>query len=493
MKQLIKAERVKVMKNQFTSMNLSKEIIKSIQTLGYKEATPVQEKTIPIILSGKDLVVQSQTGSGKTAAFTIPICEKIVWNNRKPQALIIAPTRELVMQIQEDVFNIGRFKRIKSEAIFGRSSFETQAKKLREMTHVVVATPGRLIDHIERETIDLSSIEMVVIDEADELFNMGFLDQLETVLKATPVTSQKLFFSATIPEAIKIFMGQYLNNAETILIQSENPVANRINQGHCKTYNFDKTAVLEKFLVVHNPNAAIIFCNTKEQVIMLTQSLQEKDIQVDCIHGDMEQRDRTEVMRDFKRGKFRYLVATDIAARGIDIDDIALVVNYDVPENVESYTHRIGRSARHTKTGSALTLWCPNEAKFMDNILNTLDDTIQEFKIPKDTLVEEKLPLFVAKQKRQIKKKLDKTQGFKKEITRIHINAGKKSKMRPVDIVGALTALPNVDAKDIGVIEIIDVASFVEILNNKGDLVIKSLKTKPIKGKIRKVSKVYHQ
>lgn len=472
----------------FKTMNLSETTLKSLEVLGYNEATEVQEKVIKSLLNNESLIVQSQTGSGKTAAFGIPIVEHIDWDNRLPQALVLAPTRELALQIQEEIFNIGRFKRLIVEAVFGRSSFEAQEKKLRGLCHVVVATPGRLIDHIERGTIDLSEVKTLIIDEADEMLDMGFIDQIKAVTKALPKDKTISLFSATMPDKIKELSQQIMKDAKFVKVEAVNAVDDRILQERYFVSQKQKMDALKEILILENPNSSIIFCNTKANVEMVADMLWGLGINVETLHGDMEQRDRTYVINEFKRAGFRYLVATDVAARGLDIDDIALVVNYDLPENTASYIHRIGRTARIEKMGKAISLVDDYETKYLSTILEDTQFQIDNMKRPSESMLESKKDAFNAKILRQPKRKQAKGDDFKNQITKLHINAGKKTKMRPVDLVGALCSIDGVEKDDIGVIGIVDVSTFVEILNGKGKLVLDTLQTMPIKGRVRKVS-----
>lgn len=469
-------------------MNLSNETLRSLEVLNYNEATEVQEAVIDSLMKGESLIVQSQTGSGKTAAFGIPVVESIDWENRLPQALVLAPTRELALQISEEIFNIGRFKRLVVEPIFGRSPFEAQERKLRGLCHVIVATPGRLIDHIERGTVDLSQVKTLVIDEADEMLDMGFIGQIESVVKNLPKDKVISLFSATMPERIKTLTESIMGQARFVKIESNNQVHERIIQERYFVAQKLKLNLLEDLLIIENPNSSIIFCNTKAEVEKVADRLWDMGINVETLHGDMEQRDRTYVINEFKRAGFRYLVATDVAARGLDIDDIELVVNYDVPENIASYIHRIGRSARLDKAGKSVLFVDDYEKKFFDNIVEETGFTIETMRQANKELVESRKEKFEAKIQRQPKRKQAKGDDFKHEIIKLHINAGKKTKMRPVDLVGALCSIDGVEKDDIGVISIADVSTFVEILNDKGNLVLETLQTMPIKGRVRRVS-----
>ncbi len=475
--------------NQFNEYNISEEIIKALDILEYKEATAVQKNVIPKLLEYKNLLVKSQTGSGKTAAFGIPIVEHLDWEERKAQALILVPTRELALQIQSEIFNIGRYKRIKVEAIFGRSSFESQERNLRQMVHVIVATPGRLIDHIGRDTIDLSAVQTLIIDEADEMLAMGFIDQVQKVVKSVKGLKNIALFSATLPDEIVKLSKEIMKDSEHIEVENENVIEKRIQQDVYYVEQKDKLALIEDIITVENPDTSILFCNTKAMVEKVADFLWDLGIDVETLHGDMEQRDRTRVIQDFKINKFRYLVASDVAARGLDIDDVDIVFNVDIPENTNSYIHRIGRTARVDKEGKAISFVDSFTKKYLDIILEESNNQIEVKKGPSKSLVDDRKESFKAKIKRKTKIRKEKGHDFNVDIMKIHINAGKKTKLRPVDVVGAICSIDGVEKSDIGVISIVDLSTFVEILNGKGNMVLKALQEQTIKGRLRKVSK----
>lgn len=475
--------------NKFSEMGIGNDIVRALNVLGYAAPTKVQSEVIPHLLAGEDLLVKSQTGSGKTAAYGIPVAEKIDWEERAPQALVLSPTRELASQIGEDIFNIGRFKRLKVETLFGHASFRGQATNLKQRTHVVVATPGRLLDHIDQKTIDLSKIKMVIIDEADEMLNMGFVDQIEDVLRELPEKFELSLFSATFPEEILGLTENYLVNPTEIEVDSPSDVKKRILQQYYRVDKADRMTALKNIMIVENPDTSIIFANQRVTVDEIAEMLSDLGASVETLHGGMEQRDRTRVMQEFKQGYFRYLVATDVAARGLDIADIELIVNFDLPEEAEHYTHRIGRTARGEKKGKAISLVNQFDAPRFEPIEEQQDHQLIEMKMPRATLVQDRLASFKAKQSRQMKIKKTKAVEFKSDIMKLHINAGKKTKMRAGDIVGAITNIAGVTGADVGVISIIDVSTFVEILNGKGAQVLKALQKDPIKGRVRKVSK----
>ncbi len=477
------------MKENFKDYKLSEDILKSIDLLNYKEPTEVQKKVIPLALEAKDIVVKSQTGSGKTGAFAIPICQMIDWEENKPQALILTPTRELAMQVREDFFNIGRFKRLKIVSVYGRSPFYNQERALKQKAHVVVATTGRIKDHIDRGTIDISMIKYLVIDEADEMFNMGFLQQVEDIINLLPKERMTMLFSATLAKDIEDLSKEYMKDPKYIEIEDESAIEDKIDQWGYRVEEKEKIGLLKDITIVENPDSCIIFANTRERVDEIFEELGLENYTCDKIHGGMEQRDRTKVMDDFRSGYFRYLIATDVAARGIDIDNITHIINYDVPLESESYVHRIGRTGRIDKTGRAITLISNRDARILRDIEEYIDMEIPIEERPLKEEVEKLEVLFKEKMSKRPEVKESKTEELNKDIMKIHINAGRKTKMRPVDIVGTLCNLDGMTADDIGIINILDISSFVEILNGKGEMVLDQLQTTTIKGRLRNVNK----
>lgn len=473
----------------FHSFKINSNILEAIEKLGFKKPTEVQEKVIPLMLSGKDVIVKSETGSGKTASYGIPICQRIIIEEKKPQALILTPTRELAIQVKEDISNIGRFDKIRCEAIYGKQPMSVQIRELKQRIHVVVGTPGRILDHIKRGTIDLTEIKYLVIDEADKMFNMGFIDQVEDILKQLPKDRVTALFSATIDYEIEILIKNYMKNPENVDISDDNLTVDKIKQHFYKASLNEKFNLLLNVLYSENPDSLIIFCNTIDAVDDLTFSLKGLGYPVRSIHGGMEQKDRISVMKDFKRGEFPILAATDVAARGIDIEGISHIINYDVPMEKESYVHRIGRTGRAGRGGTAISLVFPWEFKFLRQIEEYVGFNIEEKIIPDEETVLNGKDIFEKKIKSKPKLKEDKSEILNTEITKLYINSGKKKKLRPGDIVGAITGIEGIEAKDIGIIDILDYISYVEILGGKGELVLKELQHTPIKGKMVKVEK----
>ncbi|MGJ3547733.1 ATP-dependent RNA helicase DbpA, partial [Bacillus subtilis] len=299
--------------SHFKNYQISHDILRALEGLGYREPTKVQQSVIPAALERKDLVVKSQTGSGKTASFGIPLCELADWDENKPQALILTPTRELAVQVKEDITNIGRFKRIKATAVFGKSSFDKQKAELKQKSHIVVGTPGRVLDHIEKGTLPLDRLSYLVIDEADEMLNMGFIEQVEAIIKHLPTERTTMLFSATLPEDIEKLSRQYMQNPEHIEIKAAGLTTRNIEHAVIQVREENKFSLLKDVLMTENPDSCIIFCRTKEHVNQLTDELDDLGYPCDKIHGGMIQEDRFDVMNEFKRGEYRYLVATDVA------------------------------------------------------------------------------------------------------------------------------------------------------------------------------------
>ncbi len=476
-------------KKSFKDYNLSSELLETIEILNYKNPTKVQEEVIPLALEGKDIVVKSQTGSGKTAAFAIPICESVDWEENRPQALVLTPTRELAMQVREDFFNIGRFKRLKVAAIYGRAPFYNQQRELKQKTHIVVGTPGRIIDHIDRGTLDITNVKFLIIDEADEMFNMGFLEQIETIIDQLVQKRMTMLFSATLPEDIETLCKKYMNDPIYIEIEDENIALEIIEQVGYMVEEKEKIQLLKDIAIIENPDSCIIFANTREMVDEIFSEISRESYSCNKIHGGMEQRDRTKVMEDFRQGYFRYLVATDVAARGIDIDNISHIINYDIPMERESYVHRIGRTGRVGKSGKAISFITSRDGRNIKDIEEFIEKPIPLNERPKKNLVDDLKMDFEDKMEEIPELKDSKGEELNKDIMKIHINAGRKTKMRAVDIVGTLCNLEGMTADDIGIINILDISTFVEILNGKGEMVLDKLQTTTIKGRMRNVNK----
>ena len=477
-------------KIHFSDYMLHKDILKALDLLGLNTPTPIQREVIPHVLQKHDCIAQAQTGSGKTASYAIPLCELVEWEENKPQVMILTPTRELAMQVQQEITDIGKLKRIKAPALYGKQSFKGQEKDLKQKSHMVVGTPGRVLDHLERGTLFTGCIGYLVIDEADEMFHMGFIEQVEQILSYLPNDRVTLLFSATMPKEVVRLAEQYMHNPVQITIEGEQLSSRKITHSYysCDGMHTDERIdLLKNILKVHNPDSCIIFANMRSEVEDIYDALWDDGFSCGRLHGGMEQWERTEVMRDFKKGLFRYLVATDVAARGIDVENISLVVNYELPHERETYIHRIGRTGRAGQNGMAVSLLERYEQSELKALEKLLEQEITELTLPDETAMEQAEAAFRAKMDEEPEEKGNRNAALKEQILKLQIDDGKKAKIRPVDIVGTICAIPGLEAKDIGVIQILDWTSTVEILNGKGQLVLDTLQTKPIKAKVRKV------
>ncbi|NME82840.1 DEAD/DEAH box helicase [Clostridium sp. SM-530-WT-3G] len=471
------------MKNEFSKFKLSDEIMRAIEGLGYKKPSEVQGRVIPEIMLNKDLLVKSQTGSGKTAAFAIPLCEKIDWEENKPQVLVLSPTRELAVQVSDDFINIGRFKRIKCVPVFGKQPISEQARALKQKTHVVVGTPGRILDHIDRGSLDVSKIKYFVIDEADEMLNMGFIRQVEGIIRRIPKKKVTMLFSATIPQEIKELCEKYMDRPVDISIKNQKLITDNIE--HNLYYvNYDsRLDFLNNILICEKPETAVIFGRTKDSVDNIFEFLKSKSYSAGKIHGGLLQKERLEVMDRFKKGEFRILVATDIAARGIDIENITHVINFELPVEKEAYVHRIGRSGRAGAKGKAISICTRKGDRYLDEIQKYIGFELPVKENPSNETIKENFKIGTEILKSAPKKKKEKSKNINADITKIYLNGGKKKKIRPGDIVGAITKVNGVSGTDIGIIDVQDNGSYVEILNGKGMFVLKALRDMTIKGK----------
>lgn len=343
------------MENNFNKIGISKELQKVLQKSGISNPTPIQELSIPKIMAGKDISAKAQTGTGKTLAFMLPIFEKIDINKGYTQGLIITPTRELAIQITEEAKKLTKYKDIGILAIYGGQDVSKQKKKLKRGIELIIATPGRLLDHIEKGTADLSKVEILVIDEADEIINMGFFKDVEVIINKTPKSRQTLLFSATMPKQLTNMVSAVMRNPESLVAKEDDILEEQIEQIIISTTHRQKLNDLCYYLDENNPFMAIIFCRTKRRVNDLTTNLIQKGYNVDELHGDLSQAKRERAMKKFRNLETQYLVATDVAARGLDIEGITHVFNYDEPEEDIKYTHRIGRTGRAGEKGIAVT------------------------------------------------------------------------------------------------------------------------------------------
>jgi ATP-dependent RNA helicase DeaD len=369
----------------FQELGLSPELLQSINNMGFEEATPIQRDTIPTALKGTDLIGQAQTGTGKTAAFGIPLIEKMDTKSRIVQGIVLAPTRELAVQVAEELNKIGQFKGIKTLPIYGGQSIDRQIKALRNGPHIVVGTPGRVQDHINRKTLKLENVHTVVLDEADEMLNMGFVEDIEKILENVPTERHTMLFSATMPKQIQKLAEKFMKDVLLIKVKASEMTVRSIEQEYVEVKERQKFDVLSRLLDIHSPELAIVFGRTKRRVDELAEALNKRGYSAEGIHGDLPQAKRDKVLRAFKNNTIEVLVATDVAARGLDISGVSHVYNFDIPQDPESYVHRIGRTGRAGKTGYAITFITPREIDHLYTIEKITKRKIEKRAIPSVT------------------------------------------------------------------------------------------------------------
>jgi len=444
----------------FSNLPLSQEMIKNLDAIGYKTMTPVQAQTLPYILDAKDVMAQAKTGSGKTAAFGIGLLSKLNVKIFKAQALVLCPTRELADQVAKELRMIAKFKHnIKILTLCGGSAFGPQLGSLRHGTHIVVGTPGRVLKHLNKESLVLDNLETLVFDEADRMLDMGFIEEIEKVLEFVPEDKQTLLFSATYTDEIISISKKLQKEAISVKTISQE-ISNNIDEKFYDVGDASKSDVIVDIFTTYKPENIIVFTNTKQEAKDLAITLTQNKIDALAIHGDLEQYERNDVLVQFSNKSCPVLIATDVAARGLDIKELSMVVNYDLPHTLETYTHRIGRTARAGKDGIAITLY---DDKEYDNAMEYKNEK-RVFKdistLKKDTRFE-----------------------MKPQNITLVIEGGKKDKLRAGDILGALTADAFIKGSDIGKIDIYDRQSYVAIKRDVIDKAQKILSNKRVKNK----------
>lgn len=512
---------------KFEELNLSEDILKAIKDMGYEEATPIQSQAIPLLLEGKDVIGQAQTGTGKTASFGIPIIENIT-GNRTIQALILCPTRELSIQVAEELSELLKHKKgIHELPIYGGQPIERQIKALKNgSVQIIIATPGRLKDHIMRKTIKLDTVSTVVLDEADEMLDMGFRDDIEFILKSVPKERQTVLFSATMPKPILELSKKYLQKPEMVKVVHKELTVPNINQYYLEVKPNMKLEVLTRLIDIHDPELSIVFCNTKRGVDKLVSHLQARGYFAEGLHGDLRQQVRDKVMGKFRAGDIDILVATDVAARGIDVDEVDAVFNYDLPQDIEYYIHRIGRTARAGRSGQAFTFATGKDIfKIRDiekytkkkivrekipsvkdvemirtnEIISEIKEIIDDGKdFPKyreilDKLLREDyttaeiatglLKILIEGDSNKEEEKAKPEQKNQSGMVRLFVNLGKKQKIQPKDLVGAFSGEVGMPGKAVGAIDIFDKFSFVEIEAQYVDKALMAMNKARMKGK----------
>ncbi|TGK04932.1 DEAD/DEAH box helicase [Leptospira semungkisensis] len=370
-------------KKTFQDLDLSDEILKAIQDLGFQEPSNIQSEAIPLILSGRDVIGHSRTGTGKTAAFAIPGLEILEEEDRKPQILVLCPTRELVVQVAEEFRKLGKYKEdLSVAAIYGGEDISKQFKALKKHPQVIVGTPGRTMDHMRRKTLNLSAVRMVILDEADEMLDMGFLEDMETILSEVPEERQTILFSATLSAKVMGITKRFLDSPKTVDVTGGKADRPKIQQIYYEIREGVKTEALIRLLSLHSPKVALVFCNTKARVDELVEVLKSKGVFAEGLHGDLSQKQRDKVMSGFRTGIVSVLVATDVAGRGIDVSDVEAVFNFDIPRDSEDYVHRIGRTGRAGRKGIALSFVSGRELRTLHRIQDQHGFEMEAGKIP---------------------------------------------------------------------------------------------------------------
>ena len=444
----------------FSSLNLSPEMLKNLDNIGYEHMTPIQAEALPFILDGKDLIAQAKTGSGKTAAFGIGLLSRLDVKKFRVQTLVLCPTRELADQVAKELRMIAKFAHnVKVLTLCGGVAFGPQLGSLKHGAHIIVGTPGRVLKHLKKDILNLENLKTLVLDEADRMLDMGFIEEIQEVLSFAPKERQTLLFSATYPNEIMKLSKSIQQDAVSVKTKSIE-VVNKITERFYEVEDSSKVQALVNVFSNYKPKNVIVFCNTKLECDELSKKLQDKKIDALALHGDMEQYDRNDVLVQFSNNSCAVLVATDVAARGLDIKDLSMVVNYDIPHSQETYTHRIGRTGRAGAEGLAFTFFSEYRT-----------DMAYEYK--NDTRIFEDIS------------ELKTIEGFKMipEFVTLVIEGGKKDKLRAGDILGALTGDAGLKGTSIGKIDIYDRQAYVAIENSEIDKAENSLKSGKIKGK----------
>ncbi|USS87041.1 DEAD/DEAH box helicase [Fructilactobacillus cliffordii] len=352
----------------FQELGLTASLLEAVAANGYTEPTAIQAQTIPLTLNGEDVIGQAQTGTGKTAAFALPILQGIDVNNPDVQALVISPTRELAIQTQREIQKLGKGEGARAQVVYGGSDIRKQIYDLKKKPQIIVGTPGRLLDHIQRRTLKLDHVRFLVLDEADEMLNMGFLEDIEKIIKQTPEDRQTMLFSATMPAPIKRVGVQFMTDPKQVKVKAKELTTDLVDQYYVKVRDNEKFDTMTRLFDVNQPKVTIIFCRTKRRVDEVAKGLIARGYQAAGLHGDLTQNRRTQIMNEFKRDQINYLVATDVAARGIDVSGVTHVYNFDIPQDPESYVHRIGRTGRAGHHGTSVTFVTPSEMSYLRGI-----------------------------------------------------------------------------------------------------------------------------
>lgn len=515
---------------RFDETNLNAPILRAVAEMGFEEMTPIQAAAIPVVLEGKDMIGQAQTGTGKTAAFGIPLLQRVDSKDRSLQALVLCPTRELAIQVAEEIRKLAKFMHgVKVLPIYGGQDMNKQIRSLKGGVQVIIGTPGRVMDHMRRHTLKMGTVRMITLDEADEMLNMGFREDIETILKELPEERQTLLFSATMPQPILDLAETYQKDAEIVRVVKKELTVPKIEQYYYEVRQKNKPEVLARLLDMYDPKRALVFCNTKKMVDELVADLQLRGYFADGLHGDLKQQQRDRVMEAFRSGKIDLLVATDVAARGIDVDDVEAVFNYDVPQDDEYYVHRIGRTGRAGRGGTSHTLvvgreiyklkdimrYCKTKIHLRpvpsvndineiraEKLMNRVDELIAGGELHSMTELIEKhieetdctsLEMAAALLKLSmgefatdtvIDEGLDMSEGEGRSArARLFVNVGKRDKIRPGDIVGAIAGESGMPGQLVGSIQMYDNYTFVEVPGEYAEEVLEAMHNVKIRGR----------
>lgn len=529
-RKLTKKEKEKRMSiERFEDLGICPEILRAVEQMGFEEPSAIQKRAIPVMMEGRDLIGQAQTGTGKTAAFGIPMLEKIDPKNKKLQGIVLCPTRELAIQVAEEIRSLAKYMHgIKVLPIYGGQEIVKQIRSLKSGTQLIIGTPGRVMDHMRRKTIKMDQVHTIILDEADEMLNMGFREDIETILEGVPEERQTVLFSATMPKPILEITRKYQKNAEMIKVVKKELTVSNIEQFYYEVKPKNKEEVLSRLLDIYSPKLSVIFCNTKKQVDLLVTALLGRGYFAAGLHGDMKQEQRDRVMEGFRSGKTDILVATDVAARGIDVDDVEAVFNYDLPQDDEYYVHRIGRTGRAGRVGRSFSFvsgkevyklkeiqrYCKTKIYAqkvpslddvantkMENILEQIDSIIEnedlttminaiESKLNGSDYTAMDIAAAFLKMHMGITEEVEEEVEFgdtgaeEPGMVRLFINIGKKQKAKPGDILGALAGESKIPGKLIGTIDMYDKYTFVEVPREYAREVIAAMKKNvKIKGK----------
>ena len=510
------------MEDGFEALGLGADVLRAVREVGYEQPTPVQLQTIPVLLEGRDLMAQSQTGTGKTAAFALPLIERIDRSSNAVQGLVLAPTRELAVQVAETVHKLGKYHRITDLPVYGGQPIERQLRALARGAQIVVGTPGRLMDHIRRGTLDLSAVRTVVLDEADQMLDMGFIEDVEFILDQVPEGRQIALFSATLPPRIRSLARKYLHDPEVLAIARERVTVPEVTQYCVETVRQGKLDALTRILDMERPESAMVFVRTKRETDELGESLVGRGYQAEVIHGDLSQAQRERAIAGFRAGRSDVLVATDVAARGLDIPDVSHVINYDIPLDPEAYVHRVGRTARAGKPGTAITFVTPRERGLLRTIEQLTGVKLKRMRIPSPAdIAERRAQLFrdtlratidaghlepylvMIEQLGEdydlaevaagaIKLALDEQMqapgaedGAASEdgMERLFIRAGRRDRVSARDLVGAIANEAGIPGREIGAVDIYDNFSFVDVPRQQARRVMDALNRSGVRGR----------